>query len=68
MGVFQLSPETIRARLEEITRSPDTVPLIKIPRLLTLLLHHTKAKSRLPFLQRMNLKCINYYVLTGKFS
>lgn len=67
MGIFQVAPETVRSRLEELRRSPDTAPLLKIPRLIPLLIYHTRTKPKLPFLRLMKAKCINYRIL-GKIQ
>lgn len=63
MNVFHMSPETVRLRLEEIERSPDFRVLLKHPKILSLIVHHNRAKSRLSFLQQLQLRCASFIVL-----
>lgn len=63
MAILQVSPETVRSRLEEIRLSPDMAPVLKLRKLPTHLLYHTKAKTRLSFLKDLKLKCVNLRVL-----
>ncbi|KAG5868528.1 hypothetical protein JTB14_032275 [Gonioctena quinquepunctata] len=62
-NIFHMSPETVRYRLEEIEKSPDLRVLLCHPRILKLVVHHNRAKSRLSFLQQLQLKCASLYVL-----
>ncbi|KAJ8926777.1 hypothetical protein NQ314_020827 [Rhamnusium bicolor] len=63
MNIFHMSPETVKLRLEEINHSPDFKVLLKHPRVLSLVVHHNRAKSRLSFLQQLQLKCASLIVL-----
>ncbi|XP_018576444.1 transcription termination factor 5, mitochondrial [Anoplophora glabripennis] len=63
MNVFHLSPTTVKLRLEEIEQSPDFRVLLKHPKLLSLIVHHNRAKSRLSFLQQLQLRCASFTVL-----
>ncbi|KAJ8961175.1 hypothetical protein NQ318_008856 [Aromia moschata] len=63
MNVFHMSPETVQLRLEGIQSSSDLRVLLKHPRILSLVVHHNRAKSRLSFLQQLQLKCASLIIL-----
>ncbi|KAJ8974861.1 hypothetical protein NQ317_001959 [Molorchus minor] len=63
MNVFCMSPETVRLRLEEINRILDLRVLLKHPRILSLVVHHNRARSRLSFLQQLQIKCASLAIL-----
>jgi len=63
MNIFQVSPETVKARLEEIQGVPELKVLINNPHILKLIIHHNEARSRLSFLQEVKLKCATTSIL-----
>ncbi|KAJ8916747.1 hypothetical protein NQ315_013952 [Exocentrus adspersus] len=63
MNVFHMSPDTVKLRLEEIERSPDFRVLLGHPKVLSLIVHHNRAKSRLSFLQQLQMRCASLIVL-----
>ena len=62
--VFTMSPETVDFRLQEIQRIPELRMLLSSPNILNLVLHQNKVKSRLSFLQKLQLKCASMQVLS----
>ncbi|XP_060518431.1 transcription termination factor 5, mitochondrial [Cylas formicarius] len=64
-AIFQISPETVKYRLEEIERIPDLRVLLGNPNILELVVHHNKATSRLSFLQQVELKCASLMLLSS---
>uniref|UniRef100_A0A6P7F6N4 Transcription termination factor 5, mitochondrial n=1 Tax=Diabrotica virgifera virgifera TaxID=50390 RepID=A0A6P7F6N4_DIAVI len=62
-NVFHLSPETVKVRLQEIERDPDLKILLTHPNVLSLIIHHHRAKTRLSFLQQMQLRCVPLTIL-----
>lgn len=67
MNVFQLSPETVELRLQELERNADFKVLLHNPNILKLVVHHNRAKSRLLFLKELQLKCTTVSIL-GLYS
>lgn len=63
MNVFHLSPETVKLRLQEIESVPELRILLCHPNILKLIIHYNRAKSRLSFLQQLELKCASIIVL-----
>lgn len=68
MNVFHLSPETVRLRLQEIESVPQLRTLLCNPNILKLIIHHNRARSRLSFLQQLELKCASVTVLGMFFA
>ncbi|XP_072376249.1 transcription termination factor 5, mitochondrial [Diabrotica undecimpunctata] len=62
-NVFQLSPETVKLRLQEIEKHPDLKILLTHPNVLSLIIHHNRAKTRLSFLHQMQLRCVPLTIL-----
>lgn len=63
MNIFHHSPETVKLRLQEVESIPELRALLSNPRVLKLIVHHNRAKSRLTFLQELRLKCANLMFL-----
>lgn len=63
MNIFHLSPETVELRLQEIESVPELRALQTNPKILKLIVHHNRARSRLSFLQQLELKCADVIVL-----
>ncbi|KAK9744690.1 short chain dehydrogenase [Popillia japonica] len=63
MNVFTLSPHTIKARFAEIKEIPEMNVLRHSPRILRLIVHHNRAKSRLSFMHQLQLKCASMCLL-----
>lgn len=63
MNVFHLSPETVKLRLQEVEGVPELRALLCNPKILKLIVHHNRARSRLSFLQQLELKCASVVVL-----
>ncbi|CAH1176044.1 unnamed protein product [Phaedon cochleariae] len=63
MNIFHMSPETVKLRLQEIEKSPDLKVLFSHPRILKLIVHHNRTKSRLSFLQQLQLRCATLSIL-----
>lgn len=63
MNIFHLSPETVRLRLQEIESVPELRTLLTNPKVLKLIIHHNRARSRLSFLQQLELRCAGVVVL-----
>ncbi|XP_056632644.1 transcription termination factor 5, mitochondrial [Diorhabda sublineata] len=62
-NVFHMSPETVRVRLQTIEQSPDLKVLLTQPKILALIVHHNRAKTRLSFLQQLQLRCTSFTIL-----
>ncbi|CAH0557908.1 unnamed protein product [Brassicogethes aeneus] len=63
MNIFHLSPETVKFRLGELKKVPEFKILLDNPRILQLVVHQNRAKSRLSFLKQLQLRCTNYTLL-----
>lgn len=63
MNIFYLSPETVKLRLQEIESVPELRALLFNKNILKLILHHNRARTRLSFLQQLELRCASVYVL-----
>ncbi|XP_025834710.1 transcription termination factor 5, mitochondrial isoform X2 [Agrilus planipennis] len=61
--VLTLSPTTVKLRFEEIEAIPELKVLKTHPRILCLIGHHNRARSRLSFLKDMKLNCANLGIL-----
>lgn len=66
MNIFTLSPDTIQSRFNEISEIPEMNVLRQSPRILRLILHYNRAKSRLSFMHQLQLKCASMCLL-GKY-
>lgn len=63
MNIFTLSPDTIQSRFNEISEIPEMNVLRQSPRILRLILHYNRAKSRLSFMHQLQLKCASMCLL-----
>lgn len=63
MNIFHLAPETVKLRLQELETVPELKALLCNPKVLKLVVHHNRARSRLSFLQQLELKCASISVL-----
>lgn len=63
MNVFNMSPDTVRLRLNEIKRIPELQIFMKHKNILRLVVHHNRARSRLSYLQELQLKCTPLLIL-----
>ncbi|KAK9869839.1 hypothetical protein WA026_003565 [Henosepilachna vigintioctopunctata] len=64
LNIFQLSPQTVKYRLEEIENTPELNILKHNVNFLKLVVHHQRAKSRLSFLQELQMKCLPLSILS----
>lgn len=64
-SVLTLKPETIYQRLIDISNTKELKVLITDPGILRLIYRHSKAKSRLEFLNDLKLKCMSLNVLSS---
>lgn len=67
MNIFHLSPNTVKERLEDIQSVPEFRIHLSNPKILQLIIHHNRAKSRLNFLHQVKLKCASLYLLSKYF-
>lgn len=67
MNIFHVSPNTIKRRLKELQSTPEFRVYLHHPKILSLIVHHNRAKSRLSFLQEVKLNCASFYVLREYF-
>lgn len=63
MDIFYVSPETLKLRLQEIKNTPELRVLLFNSSILKLIVHHNRSKTRLSFLQELELKCASLFVL-----
>lgn len=63
MNVFSLSPETVKLRLQEIDSVPELKLLKSHDQFLKLVIHHRRTKTRLNYLQNLQLKCADTLLL-----
>ncbi|PSN47741.1 Transcription termination factor 5 [Blattella germanica] len=61
--IFTLSSETVKERLKALKSVPEFIGLIKHPRVLRLVHHQRKARSRLNYLQEIHFKCASLHLL-----
>ncbi|GJQ86720.1 hypothetical protein Trydic_g14790 [Trypoxylus dichotomus] len=66
MNIFSLSPLTIKARFNELKEVPEMNVLRQSPRILRLILHYNRAKSRLSFMHQLQLKCATMCLLVAE--
>lgn len=62
-NVFHMSPETVKVRLQTIEQSKDLKVLLTQPKILALIVHHNRAKTRWSFLQQLQLRCTSFTIL-----
>ncbi|XP_014360210.2 transcription termination factor 5, mitochondrial [Papilio machaon] len=66
--IYTLSPETIRARLENAKKTPEFITYFNHPRFLKMIHHNKKTTKRLINLYSQNKKCVSLNILSGSFS
>ncbi|KAL3281367.1 hypothetical protein HHI36_004578 [Cryptolaemus montrouzieri] len=68
LSIFQLSPQTVKHRLEEIDKMPELKVLKFHKQFLRLVLYHHRAKSRLCFMEELQMKCVPLRILSQQTS
>lgn len=63
INVYHLSPKTVQARLDALKSTPEFEVLMNNNRVLHLIVHLHRAKSRLAFLRDVKMKCASLLVL-----
>jgi hypothetical protein len=62
--LLTLSPQTVRNRLLDLREVKEFQALVDHPRVLHLIVHHSKAHERLKYLQQLKMKCASLHILS----